>query len=79
MIPYFIISIGVRDHLIIIIFFFGGAQHFLPESLILAGKSNISWQYIFVTYGGWGGGGGEEQEEEERATLFKVSGYGSRH
>ena len=36
----------------------GGAQHFLPEFRILARKSNMFEQCIFVAHGGGGGGWG---------------------
>ena len=49
-------TIGVRDH-----FRWVGARHFLPESLILARKSNMLEQCIFIVaqlrgrgvFGGW--------------------------
>ena len=62
-------SIGVRDHFRLGRGGGGGggggeAQHFLPESLILARKSNMFGQCIFIPHGGGGVG-------EEGITLLK--------
>ena len=42
----------------------GGAKHFLPESLILARKSNMFWYFVFVAHGEGGGGNYESNSFE---------------